>query len=69
MKSIDATGLSCPQPVLLAKQGLSSSPEGIDITVDNATAEQNITRFAKNIGYSVESTNDGELFKLAIRKK
>lgn len=69
MKTVDAIGLSCPQPVLLAKKALESSPDGIDITVDNPTAEQNVTRFATNMSYSVESKKENGLFVLAIRKK
>ena len=54
MERIDARGISCPQPVLMAKNAIEKSPEGIDILVDNNTAKNNVSRFLKNQGYKLE---------------
>jgi TusA-related sulfurtransferase len=68
LNQIDARGLSCPQPVLLAKKGLENSPDGIQILVDNTTARDNITRFANNSGYRLESEVQGSDFLLTLKK-
>jgi TusA-related sulfurtransferase len=51
---IDARGRACPEPVLMAKNAIEQSPEGIKIIVDNLTARENIRRFALNKGYDIE---------------
>lgn len=60
-KVVDARGLSCPQPVLLTKQALASKDSLYEVLVDNGTAKENVTRFARNSGYAVEvSEQDGD---------
>lgn len=54
MVKIDARGMSCPQPVLMAKKALSSNKEGFEILVDNNVAKENISRFIKNAGFRAE---------------
>ena len=50
-KTIDARGLSCPQPALLARQALQKSGKGaIEVLVDTDTALENVSRVAKNAG-------------------
>jgi len=51
---IDARGVSCPQPVLMAKKALSSNKEGFEILVDNNVAKENVSRFIKNVGLRAE---------------
>ena len=48
MKSIDARGLACPEPVLLTKKALANNETELTVLVDNLTAVQNVTRFATN---------------------
>jgi len=57
---VDARGLSCPQPVLLAMEALKKDAECYEILVDNHTAEQNVTRCLKKAGKTVVSTETGE---------
>lgn len=68
MKKIDACGLSCPQPVLEARKGLEASPEGIEISVDNMVAVENVKRYAQNAGYKVNTEEKDGIFVLAIAK-
>jgi TusA-related sulfurtransferase len=68
LNKIDARGLSCPQPVLLAKKGIEKNPEGIQVLVDNTTARDNITRFGGNSGYKVEASTQGSDFLLTLKK-
>ncbi len=68
MKQVDACGRACPEPVLMTKQALKASPEGVQVLVDNAVAVGNITRFAQNGGYQVEDAVSGEIHTLTIKK-
>lgn len=69
MKEIDCRGLACPQPVLNAKDALEEIESGvIKITVDNQPARDNVTRFVKSQGCSVESIQDGDNYVLTITK-
>lgn len=52
--TVDARGLSCPQPVLLTMQALKQSAEKYEILVDNQTALGNVSRFVKNAGKACE---------------
>mgnify|MGYP003782470565 CR=1 FL=1 len=65
---VDARGLSCPQPVLLAKKAIGKDPEGVQLLVDNTTARDNITRFGNNSGYKVDVKKQGEDFLLTLQK-
>lgn len=68
MKEVDARGLSCPQPVIMAKNALSLGEDAIDILVDNEVSKENVTRFATNQGYQVEVEKQDDEFRLHIRK-
>lgn len=68
MMTVDAIGRSCPEPVLLTKQGLAESPDGISVLVDNPIAVENITRFAGNKGYKVEKKEDNGVYTLEITR-
>jgi len=68
LKQVDARGLSCPQPVLLAKKAIEANPQGAEILVDNITARDNVTRFGKNAGYKVEVEKKGDDYILALTK-
>ena len=61
---IDARGISCPQPVLMTKNALINNPKEVEITVDNATAKNNVERYMKQSGYSVSSKNKEDDFIL-----
>ncbi len=68
MKTVDARGLSCPQPVLMTKAALASGEKAYEVLVDNATAKENVTRFATNSGYKVSVAEKGEDYVLSITK-
>ena len=68
MTTIDARGLSCPEPVILISQAMKSGENAYEIVVDNRVSRENVTRYAEHQGYTVDVTeNDGE-FTLSIRK-
>ncbi|UCB44071.1 MAG: sulfurtransferase TusA family protein [Dehalococcoidales bacterium] len=67
---IDARGLSCPQPAMLARQALQKLTEGsLELIVDNSTARENVSRIAKNLGWeiSVDERSEDDVH-LLIRK-
>lgn len=52
-RSIDARGLSCPQPVILTKRAMDeNSREEIITIVDNPAAVENVSKLAASQGYS-----------------
>jgi len=54
---IDARGLACPQPVILAKKALEHSAE-LTVRVDNMAAVENVKRLAKSQGCRVTVTDE-----------
>lgn len=65
MKQIDARKLSCPAPVLAAKQALENEhPEVIQILVDNDAAKQNVSRFLESRSYRIVVQTDGPDFRI-----
>lgn len=69
MKIIDACGRSCPEPVILTKQALTSKEAAYQVLVDNKTAVENVTRFASNSGYTVKVEQEQETYKLHLTAK
>ncbi|MFC2007434.1 sulfurtransferase TusA family protein [Chloroflexota bacterium] len=54
MNTIDARGLSCPQPAMLARQAIQKLDKGtVEVLVDSGTARDNVSRLAKNAGWTV----------------
>jgi len=66
---VDACGLSCPEPVLMTKKALASKEKNYTIIVDNRTAMENVSRFAKNAGYNVDVKPEGSIYHIALNLK
>lgn len=65
---IDARGLSCPQPVMLAAEAVTKGTLTIEVLVDTVTARENVFRMAKSKGLQVRIDDlDGE-FKLTLTR-
>ena len=68
MKTIDARGLSCPEPVIMTRKALLSGEQSYEVLVDNPASRENVTRYAEHQSYSVSvSEQDGE-YTLSLRK-
>ena len=65
---VDACGRSCPEPVLLTKKALASKGDHYEVLVDNVTAKENVTRFAKNAGYTVSVSQEEDVYRLCLTK-
>ncbi len=69
IKIVNATGLACPQPVVLAKQAIEES-EQVKVIVDNETALENVKRLGKKLGCDVKSeAQAGGLFEILLTRK
>lgn len=54
-ETVDARGLSCPQPVLMVMDKMKSLSKGrIEVMVDTDTAKENIVRAAESQGWQVK---------------
>lgn len=66
---VDNRGLACPMPVVNTKKVLDGIENGRVISiVDNQSALENVTRFARNAGYQVEVTETSGDYHIAITK-
>ena len=54
----------------MTKKALEASPSAkcFEIIVDNGTAKENVTRFAQNAGFTVSAAEDGDDFRLTLKK-
>jgi TusA-related sulfurtransferase len=69
-KTVDARGLSCPQPILETKRAIELASGGgeISVLVDTETSRLNVARYAENAGWSVTAESVGDYFKLLLKK-
>ena len=68
MKTIDARGLSCPEPVIMTRKALSSGEQNYEVLVDNPASRENVIRYAEHQGYSVSVTEQDGEYTLSLRK-
>jgi selenium metabolism protein YedF len=62
-KQVDARGLACPQPVVLARKAiLDAEGDRVRVIVDREAAAENIQRMARSQGWEAQrETNGGEI--------
>ena len=66
---IDAIGLGCPKPVIMAEEALSKIDEGIvEILVDNEASVKNLTRFASKNAFYTENSKEENFWRVKIVK-
>jgi len=68
---IDASGLSCPQPVLLTLDKIKTVGSGrIVILVDTDTSRENVCRAAASQGWQIKKVQpEGQDFRITITKE
>lgn len=68
--TIDARGLSCPQPVLATLEAIAGgNADRLEICVDTDTAVENITRAVKSRKWAVmEVREEGDGYVVVIAK-
>lgn len=68
METLDARGLSCPEPVIMIRKAMMTKENEYKIMVDNVTSKENVTRYAEHQGYTVSvSEKEGE-YTLSFNK-
>jgi TusA-related sulfurtransferase len=65
---VDACGLSCPQPVILARNAIEAAEYPIVIQVETVTSRENVRRAAERLGCIVQVEQAGETFTLTLTK-
>lgn len=66
---IDARGLGCPKPVMMAQDTLSKIDEGIiEILVDNEASASNLGKFATKNGFCSETIKEDNYWSVKIVK-
>ena len=69
-ETLDARGLSCPAPVLMAKKAVEKDHLNVlDVLVDNEAARQNVSRFLDSQKFSVSAVQEGTDFKISARRQ
>jgi selenium metabolism protein YedF len=70
MKTVDARGMSCPKPLILAKKALDEIAGGaqVRLLVDNETSCGNVERFCRDNGVAVQTSRSGKVFTLTMKK-
>lgn len=69
--TVDARGLSCPQPVIMTLDAIKKgSDKEIIILVDTETSRENVTRAAESQGCKVnEVSPEGEGYRIFLTKE
>jgi selenium metabolism protein YedF len=66
---IDARGIGCPKPVIMAEEALLKVSEGtVEILVDNEASVGNLKRFASKNGFYSESLKEEEFWRVKLVK-
>ena len=68
MKTVDARGYCCPEPVILLRRAMASKDAAYTVLVDNAASKENVTRCAEHEGYTVSVRESGGEYTLYLTK-
>jgi len=68
--TVDARGLSCPQPVILALDAIKTGKDKeFIVLVDTDTSRENVMRAAESQGHRIkEVSSEGEGYSILITK-
>jgi tRNA 2-thiouridine synthesizing protein A len=66
MKTVDARGLSCPQPVMMAREAIQAGQFPIKVLVETVTSRENVRRMAEHMGCQVKIIQLEDEFELNI---
>jgi selenium metabolism protein YedF len=65
IKTVDARGLACPQPVIRTRKAMAEATEVVTL-VDNETSVTNVSRMAQKAGWQVEILEEDGDFRLEM---
>ena len=66
VRTVDARGLSCPQPVILARKAIQAGKFPIEVLAETVTSRENVRRAAEKLGCTVQVEEMGDEFKLTL---
>lgn len=66
--TVDARGLSCPQPVILSQKAIANGEFPIEVYVDTVASRENVRRMAERLGCKVQIFPQNDEYKLVITK-
>lgn len=67
LRTLDACGLPCPQPVILARKALAEGGfDTLEITVDDAASRENLLKFGAYAKCQVEALSEGGLTRIRM---
>ena len=66
--TLDARGLSCPQPVLMTLDEIKAGRENkIEVLVDTDTSKENVSRAAESQGWQVKDIREeGDGYRIVL---
>jgi tRNA 2-thiouridine synthesizing protein A len=67
-KTVDARGLSCPQPVMMAREAIQAGLFPIKVLVETVTSRENVRRMAEHMGCQVKVQQLEDEFELTITR-
>ena len=68
MKLLNCRGMACPQPVIRSRELVDAGTAELEVLVDNEPAAENVERFLRGRGYSVDRAKEGDgLWRLTAR--
>lgn len=65
VKTVDARGLACPQPVIQTRKAMQAAAQVVTL-VDNDAALTNVSRMAKKAGWQVSVASEGDEYRLEM---
>jgi TusA-related sulfurtransferase len=68
INTVDVRGLSCPEPVILARKAIQQGQFPIRVLVDTGTSRDNVSRMAQSAGCKVALETRPEGFVLTLTK-
>lgn len=69
MKTVDARGLPCPQPVLLTKKAIEEGENEIEVLVSGDAPKENIKKLCSRYQCEIEEAKTSDGWRLVIRQK
>jgi selenium metabolism protein YedF len=69
MKTINARGKICPEPVILTKAQVDRGEEELEVFLDNPISASNVRRFLESKGFAVRLKDDDGLLTILASKK
>jgi len=65
-KTVDTSGLSCPQPLMMVREALEESEDEFEAIIDTGVARENIARFLENedVDFEIEPEGDNYIFRI-----